>query len=58
MERNKVWLSSPHMGEDELKFVNEAGIGAGSVVIEDVPDYALVVDVPGKIKKFCKPAFE
>ena len=30
-------------------------IGAGSVVIEDVPDYSLVVGVPGKIRKFCKP---
>lgn len=35
-----------------------AMIGAGCVVIEDVPDYALVVGVPGKIKKFCKPALE
>jgi sugar O-acyltransferase (sialic acid O-acetyltransferase NeuD family) len=29
-----------------------ATIGAGTVVIEDVPDHALVVGVPGKIKKF------
>lgn len=24
MRNNKIWLSSPHMGADELKFVNEA----------------------------------
>lgn len=35
-----------------------AVIGAGSVVIEDVPDYALVVGVPGKIKRSCKPDSE
>lgn len=28
-----------------------ATIGAGSVVIEDVPDFALVVGVPGRIKR-------
>lgn len=33
-------------------------IGAGCVVIEDVPDYAVVVGVPAKIKKFCNPDFE
>lgn len=27
-------------------------VGAGSVVIEDVPDYAVIVGVPGKIIKF------
>jgi dTDP-4-amino-4,6-dideoxygalactose transaminase len=24
MEKEKIWLSSPHMGEDELKFIHEA----------------------------------
>lgn len=38
-----------------IKIGKWAVIGAGSVVIEDVPDYALVVGVPGKIKRFCKP---
>lgn len=41
-----------------IKIGKWAVVGAGSVVIEDIPDYAVVVGVPGKIKKFCKPAFE
>jgi sugar O-acyltransferase (sialic acid O-acetyltransferase NeuD family) len=32
-----------------------AVIGAGSVVIKDVPDYAVVVGVPGSIIKYLKP---
>jgi sugar O-acyltransferase (sialic acid O-acetyltransferase NeuD family) len=31
-----------------------AVIGAGSVIIEDVPDFAVVTGVPGKVKKFLK----
>jgi sugar O-acyltransferase (sialic acid O-acetyltransferase NeuD family) len=31
-----------------------ATIGAGAVIIEDVPDYSVVVGVPGVIKKFNK----
>lgn len=34
-----------------IKIGKWATIGAGSVVIEDVPDYAVVVGVPGKVKK-------
>lgn len=32
-----------------------AVIGAGAVVTSDVPDYALVVGVPGKVKKYNHP---
>lgn len=32
-----------------------ATIGAGSVIIRDVPDYAVVVGVPGKVRKICNP---
>ena len=32
-----------------------ATVGAGSVIVGDVPDHALVVGVPGKVKKICKP---
>jgi sugar O-acyltransferase (sialic acid O-acetyltransferase NeuD family) len=34
-----------------VKIGKWATIGAGTVVIEDVPDFALVVGVPGKVKK-------
>jgi sugar O-acyltransferase (sialic acid O-acetyltransferase NeuD family) len=30
-------------------------VGAGSVIIKDVPDYAVVVGVPGSILKYIKP---
>jgi acetyltransferase EpsM len=29
-------------------------IGAGAVVVNDIPDYAMVVGVPGKIIKYLK----
>ena len=32
-----------------------ATVGAGSVIIKDVPDYAVVVGVPGNIIKFTNP---
>lgn len=35
-----------------IKVGKWATIGAGAVVIEDVPDYAVVVGVPGKIRKY------
>ena len=37
-----------------IKIGKWATIGAGSVVLEDVPDYAVVVGVPGKTIKFDK----
>lgn len=39
-----------------IKVGKWATIGAGAVVINDVPDYAIVVGVPGKIVKFDKPS--
>lgn len=35
-----------------IKIGKWAIVGAGSVIIEDVPDYAVVVGNPGKIKKY------
>jgi acetyltransferase EpsM len=29
-------------------------VGAGTVIIDDIPDYAVVVGIPGKIIKFNK----
>lgn len=33
-------------------------IGAGAVIIRDVPDYAVVVGNPGKVIKFNEPQLE
>jgi acetyltransferase EpsM len=39
-----------------IKIGKWATIGAGTVIIEDVPDYAVVVGNPGKIIKFNEPS--
>lgn len=38
-----------------VKIGKWATIGAGAVIIADVPDYAVVVGVPGTVKKFNSP---
>ena len=35
-----------------MKIGNGAIIGAGSIVIRDVPDYAVVVGVPGRVIRY------
>lgn len=35
-----------------VKIGKWATIGAGTVIVEDVPDFAVVVGVPGKIIKY------
>lgn len=35
-----------------------ATIGAGTVIIQDVPDYAVVVGIPGKIIRYIQPPNE
>lgn len=42
----------------DIKVGKWATIGAGTVVIENVPDYAVVVGVPGILKKFNKPVLD
>jgi serine acetyltransferase len=37
--------------KDEIKIGNKSVIGAGTVLIKDVPESSLVVGNPGKIKK-------
>ena len=38
-----------------IKIGKYATIGAGAAIIEDVPDYAVIVGVPGKVIKFNSP---
>ncbi|WP_439881752.1 acetyltransferase [Pontibacter sp. MBLB2868] len=38
-----------------IKIGNYATIGAGAAIIEDVPDFAVVVGVPGKVIKYTNP---
>jgi acetyltransferase EpsM len=35
-----------------------ATIGAGTVIIQDVPDYAVVVGIPGKVIRYNQPTNE
>ena len=37
-----------------IKIGKWAKIGAGAVIVNDIPDYAMVVGVPGKIIKYLK----
>ena len=37
-----------------IKIGKWAIIGAGAVIVNDIPDYAMVVGVPGKIIKYLK----
>lgn len=47
----QVFIGNNASINEGVKIGNGAVIGAGAVVTEDVPDLALVVGVPGKIKK-------
>jgi serine O-acetyltransferase len=58
------YLGSPTIGNDVIigvgakilggiKIGNNVKIGANSVVVENIPDNAVVVGVPGKIIKYC-----
>jgi aminocyclitol acetyltransferase len=51
---NDVWIgANTFINASKVKRIgNGAIIGTGAVVIEDVPDYAVIVGVPGKVKKF------
>lgn len=51
---NDVWIgANVIINASRVKSIgNGAIIGSGAVVIEDVPAYAVVVGVPGKVKKY------
>lgn len=49
-----AYLSSGTITKDELRIGKWSIIGAGTVLIKNVPEYALIVGVPGKLKKKIK----
>ena len=49
---NDVWIGANSFIKQGVKIGNGAVIGAGSVVLKDVPDFAVVVGVPAKIIKY------
>ncbi len=49
---NDVWIGTGVIILPSVKIGNGAIIGAGAVVTNDVPDYAIVVGVPAKIIKY------
>ena len=51
---NDVWIgANVFINASKVKSIgNGAMIGANAVVLEDVPPYAVVVGVPGKVKKY------
>jgi acetyltransferase-like isoleucine patch superfamily enzyme len=49
---NDVWIGSNVFIKGSVRIGNGAIIASGSVVVKDVPDYAIVGGVPAKIIKF------
>lgn len=51
---NDVWIGqNVFINATKCKYIgNGAIIGAGAIVLENIPDYAVAVGVPAKVKKF------
>ena len=49
---NDVWIGARVFVRDGVKIGNGALVGAGAVVVKDVPDYAVVGGVPAKIIRY------
>lgn len=49
---NDVWLGANVIIRQGVKIGNGAVVGANSLVLSDVPDYAVVYGTPAKIKKY------
>jgi acetyltransferase-like isoleucine patch superfamily enzyme len=49
---NDVWIGTGAFLKKGISVGDGAIIGAHSVVLNDVPDYAIVCGVPAKIKRF------
>ena len=55
---NDVWIGCNAIVRSGVTIGNGAVIGAGSIVLEDVPDYAVVVGAPARIIKYRFPEEE
>jgi len=49
---NDVWIGSRVIIKGGVRIGDGAVIGAGAIITKDIPDYAIVVGVPGKIIKY------
>ena len=50
-----AWLGSRCIIVGPVTVGRHAVVAAGAVVVDDVPDYALVAGVPARVKKFYNP---
>ena len=50
--KNDVWIGGNVLVRNGVTIGNGAIIGANSLVMQDVPDYAIVVGSPAQVKKF------
>lgn len=49
---NDVWIGSNAIIMPGVKLGNGCIVGAGSIVTKDVPEYAIVIGVPAKVKSY------
>lgn len=52
---NDVWIGDRVFIRDGIRIGNGAVVGAGAVVVNNIPDYAVVVGVPAKLIRFRFP---